>query len=51
MWHSIKRILTMFCFGSVCLAGGAYLGINQAYDRLDAELPAIIESAGCIPSQ
>ncbi len=51
MRASIKQVLSLTLFGLCTGLAGAYLGINQAYDRLDAELPAIIESAGCIPSQ
>ncbi|WP_312224349.1 hypothetical protein [Stutzerimonas nitrititolerans] len=50
MRTKITRLVGLFAFGLICTLGGAYLGINQVYDRLDAELPAIIESAGCIPS-
>lgn len=49
MRASIKQVLSLTIFGLSIGLAGAYLGINQAYDRLDAELPAIIESAGCIP--
>lgn len=49
MRASITRVLSLAIFGLCTGLAGAYLGINQVYDRLDAELPVIIESAGCIP--
>lgn len=49
MHASIKQVLALTLFGLCAGLAGACIGINQAYDRLDAELPAIIESAGCIP--
>ncbi|WP_312905359.1 hypothetical protein [Stutzerimonas nitrititolerans] len=49
MRASIKRVLSLVAFGLCTGLAGAYLGINQVYDRLETELPAIIESAGCIP--
>jgi hypothetical protein len=51
MRASIKRILTVVAFGLACAMGGAYVGINQAYDRLSDDLPAMIGSAVCSASQ
>lgn len=48
MRASIKRVLLLVAFGLCTGLAGAYLGVNQAYDRLDTELPMLIESAGCV---
>lgn len=47
MRASIKRIFTVVAFGTACSMAGAYIGINQAYDRITEDLPAMIESAEC----
>lgn len=47
MHASIKRILTAVTFGTACSMAGAYFGINQAYDRITEDLPAMIDSAEC----
>ncbi|MCQ4245547.1 hypothetical protein [Stutzerimonas decontaminans] len=51
MRASIKRILTVVAFGLACAMAGAYVGINQAYDRIAEDLPAMIESTVCSASQ
>jgi len=47
MRASIKRILTVVAFGTSCSMAGFYIGINQAYDHITEDLPAMIESAVC----
>jgi len=43
----MKRILTVVAFGTSCSMAGFYIGINQAYDHITEDLPAMIESAVC----
>lgn len=47
----LKRVLPMTLLGVVCILVGAYAGANLAYDRIGADLPAMIKAAGCIPDR
>ncbi|WP_312299221.1 hypothetical protein [Stutzerimonas nitrititolerans] len=42
---SITRMLSATALGLACAMAGAYFGINLAYDRINAELPAVIAAA------
>ena len=48
MRASIIRVGFLVAFGSLSAFAGAYLAINDVYDRLDAELPALLMTA-CLP--
>lgn len=51
MRTTLARLITTVALGVACALVGASLGINHAYDRLAAELPAMIEDAGCITAE
>ncbi len=48
MRASITRIAFLISFGLLSSLAGAYLAVSNVYDRLDIELPALLE-AGCLP--
>ncbi len=48
MRASINRIVFLVAFGLLSGLAGAYLAVQEVYDWVDAELPALLEYA-CLP--